>query len=167
MTPLFSNVPSSCAASRKTKSRTCRTGGLGWTIRPHAWGRFIWPNTVNLDIRTTIESRVVRGRVVKSRGRRLRRSARAVRRAGTTLSAPNQSICLAPAPYPDVRSAGPCCRVWRVQEKGNVRSADSNSIPASSARTLIREAGSSACSRLKSESRRKMHAMSAPSTRFA
>src|SRR5215467_3525995 len=59
-------------------SYTCRAGGIGWRIRPFAWGRFLWPNTVNLDIRTAIESRARK----KRRGRRLRRSARAVRRAG-------------------------------------------------------------------------------------
>lgn len=141
---------------------TCRMGRLGWTIRPHARGRFIWPNTVNLDTRTAIGNRVVR-----SRGRRLRRNARAVRRVGTTRWAPNRSIYRALASYRDVHNAEPCCRAWRPRGKGSVRSVVLRCTRASSAPTSIRAAGSSACSRSRSVSQRRMSATIARSMRFA
>ena len=119
---------------------TCRTPYLRWTIQGTCLGRILWRNTGNRDIRTMIAHRVRN----RPRGSRLR-SARAVRRDGTTRWARGQSIFRARGRCRDARSVAPCCRGRR--RVGSARSVDSSCIRASSAPISIPAAGSSACSR--------------------
>jgi hypothetical protein len=127
-------------------SGTCRTGGVGETIRA-VGGEGLWLNIGSMGIRIGIGNRgVSRGvmRGTNSRGKR-RWSARAVHRSGIMRWGRNRSICRAQGRCLGARSAGLCSRGLRAT--GGVRSVGLSCIPASSVRILIRGAGLSACSR--------------------
>jgi hypothetical protein len=95
-------------------------------------GEGLWRNTVNMVIKIAIAKTIADA--VASVHRRAR-----LRHAGTILSVRARSTCRVPARSRAVLNAEPCCRA--LPQPASVQSAALTCIPASNARSSIREPG--------------------------